>query len=106
MSEAEITPVEPGVGTYAPEPMADDTPRVEAHRKYSRRFSRASIVGTALVLLLPGGLVAGAVRHYQAGQDAAATAKQRREFVPNVRVAQIRPSDGIMTVSLPATTTA
>src|ERR1700761_8476593 len=106
MSEAEITPVEPGVSTYAPEPAADEMSPAEPQRKSFRRFGGGSIVGMALLLLLPGGLVAGAVRHYKAGQDAVATAKQRSEFVPNVRVAQIRPSDGVMTVSLPATTTA
>jgi RND family efflux transporter MFP subunit len=105
MSEAEITPVEPGVIPSAPN-AADETLKAEPQRKSVRRFGGASIVGAALLLLLPGGLVVGAVRHYQAGQDAAATAKQRKEFVPNVRVAQIRPSDGIMIVSLPATTTA
>jgi RND family efflux transporter MFP subunit len=106
MSEAEITPVEPGVSTYAPEPAANEMSPAEPQRKSFRRFGSASIVGMALLLLLPGGLVVGAVRHYKAEQDAMATAKQRSEFVPNVRVAQIRPSDGIMTVSLPATTTA
>ena len=34
------------------------------------------------------------------------TAKQRRDFVPNVRVAAVRASDGIILVSLPATTSA
>jgi len=106
MSEAEITPVEPGVSPYAPEPAADETPPAEPQRKSFRRFGSASIIGMALLLSLPGGLVAGAVRHYQAGQSVAAAAEQRRDFVPNVRVAQVRPSDGIMTVSLPATTTA
>ena len=104
MSEAEITSVEAGVSTYAPEPATDETSL--AKRRSSRRFGSASIVGMALLLLLPGGLVAGAVRHHKAGQSVAATAEQRRDFVPNVRVAQVRPSDGIMTVSLPATTTA
>jgi RND family efflux transporter MFP subunit len=106
MSEAEITAVEPGVSLYAPEPAADDKLRAEPQRKSSRRLGSASIVGMALLLLLPGGLVAGAVRHYKAGQTVAAAAEQRRELVPNVRVAEVRPSDGIMTVSLPATTTA
>src|SRR5579863_8926466 len=99
MSEAEITPVEAGVSAYAPGPAADETSRAEPHRKSFRRFGGAFIAGAAL-LLLPGGLVAGAVRHYQAGQSVAATAEQRREFVPNVRVAQVRPSGGTMTVSL------
>jgi RND family efflux transporter MFP subunit len=106
MSEAEITPVEPGGSPYAPDPAANDASRAEPHRKAFRRFSSASVIATALLLLLPGSLVAGAVRHYRAGQSVAATAQQRREFVPQVRVAQVRPSDGIMTVSLPATTTA
>ena len=35
-----------------------------------------------------------------------ATAEQHRDFVPTVRVAAVRPSDGSITVSLPATTTA
>src|ERR1700754_3513342 len=106
MSEAEITAVEAGVSTYAPEPATDETSQAEQQQRCSRRFGSASIVGMALLLLLPGGLVAGAVRYHKAGQSVAATAEQRRDFVPNVRVAQVRPSDGIMTVSLPATTTA
>jgi RND family efflux transporter MFP subunit len=106
MSEAEITSVEPGVSSYAPEPATDETALVEQQRRSSRRFGSASIAGMALLLLLPGGLVAGAVRYHKAGQSVAATAEQRRDFVPNVRVALVRPSDGIMTVSLPATTTA
>src|SRR6201991_4789083 len=106
MSEAEITAVEAGVSTYAPEPATDETSQAEQQQRCSRRFGSASIVGMALLLLLPGGLVAGAVRYHKAGQSVAATAEQPRDFVPNVRVAQVRPSDGIMTVSLPATTTA
>jgi RND family efflux transporter MFP subunit len=58
------------------------------------------------LLLLPGGLCAGAVRYYHNKQDVAATAEEQRNFVPNVRVAVVRASDGIMTLSLPATTTA
>jgi RND family efflux transporter MFP subunit len=74
--------------------------------KASRRFSGSFAVGTALLLLLPGSLVAGVLQHYRSGKSVAATAKQLREFVPAVRVAVVRPSDGIMTISLPATTTA
>ena len=75
-------------------------------RKSSRRLRGASILTAAMLLLLPGSLVAGAVRHYRGAQSVAATAEQRRDFVPRVRVAAVKPSDGIMTVSLPATTTA
>ena len=105
MSEAEITPLEADVSPYAG-PAADETSRAKPQKISGRRFGGASIVGIALLLFLPGGLVAGAVRHYQAGQGVATTAKQRRDFVPRVRVAQVRPSDSITTVSLPATTTA
>jgi RND family efflux transporter MFP subunit len=69
------------------------------------RALRLSLIATAL-LLLPGGLCAGAVRYYNGKQDLAAAAEQRRDFAPNVRVAVVRASDGMMTVSLPATTTA
>jgi RND family efflux transporter MFP subunit len=106
MNKAEMTPVEADVSPYDLDPAADETLRAKPQRETVRRFGRASMAGAALLLLLPGGLVAGAVRHYQAGQSVAATSEQRRQFVPNVRVAQVRPSDGIMTVSLPATTTA
>jgi RND family efflux transporter MFP subunit len=67
---------------------------------------RGKVVLAAAVLLLPGSLVAGALRHHEAARGVAATAEQQRSFVPNVRVAVVRPSDGVMTVSLPATTTA
>jgi hypothetical protein len=59
-----------------------------------------------VLLLLPGGLCAGAVRYYHNRQAVAATSEEHRNFVPNVRVAAVRASDGMMTVSLPATTTA
>src|ERR1700756_4154662 len=75
-------------------------------RKSSRRFRGASVLTAAMLLLLPGSLVAGAVRHYRGAQSVAATAEQLRDFVPKVRVAAVKPSDGTMTVSLPATTTA
>jgi len=106
MSEAEITPEKPGVSPYTADPAADKASRAEPHRKFYRRFGSASVVATAMLLLVPGSLVAGAMRHYKAGQSVAAAAEQRREYMPNVRVAHVRPSDGIMTVSLPATTTA
>ena len=48
----------------------------------------------------------GAWRHHQADLGVAATAQQSRAFVPDVRVAAVRASDGTTTVTLPATTTA
>jgi len=70
------------------------------------RSGGSSLFGAAALLLLLGGLAAGAWRHYQTQIGVAATAAQNRDFVPNVRVAAVRASDGVMTISLPATTTA
>src|SRR6201995_4354126 len=81
-----------------------DEMRPQPASKLSRN-SRLAL--TALVLLLlPGGLCAGAVRYYHNQREEAATAREQHDFVPNVRVAAVRASDGMMTVSLPATTTA
>ena len=44
--------------------------------------------------------------YYQNYQRTVATAEQRRDFVPNVRVSTVRASDGIIRVTLPATTSA
>ena len=57
-------------------------------------------------MLLLGGLGIGGWRHYQAGLEVAATEHASRTFVPDVRVASVRASDGKMSVTLPATTTA
>lgn len=64
------------------------------------------VLAALALLLLPGAIGVGAVRYYHDKQEVAATAEAHRNFVPNVRVAAVRPSDGTMTVSLPATTTA
>jgi RND family efflux transporter MFP subunit len=70
------------------------------------RFGGNVVLAAALLLLLPGSLVAGALRHHETAQSVAATAEQQRDLVPKVRVAAVRQSDGMMTFSLPATTTA
>ena len=80
--------------------------RKSTGRKSFRRFRGASILTAAMLLVPPGSLVAGALRHYRGAQIVAATAEQHRDFVPKVRVAAVRASEGIITVSLPATTTA
>jgi RND family efflux transporter MFP subunit len=71
----------------------------------SSRITRFAL-SAAVLLLLPGGLCTGAVRYYNGRHDLAAATEQRRNFVPNVRVAAVRASGEMMTVSLPATTTA
>jgi RND family efflux transporter MFP subunit len=91
----------------APEPEFDREPDTPPGRtdKPSRRTGRW-LFGAAALLLLAGGLGAGAWRHHEAQLAVASTAQQNRDFVPTVRVAAVRANDGFSTVSLPATTTA
>jgi len=74
-------------------------------RKPPRRYGGA-LLGAGALLLLAGGLGIGGWRHYQTHLEAAATARQTRTFVPEVRVAAVRDSASKIVVSLPATTTA
>jgi RND family efflux transporter MFP subunit len=104
MNDMAKMPEEPGQGVSGTDMVRAEKTRPRPARKPSRTFN---LVLTALVLLLlPGGLAAGAVRYYHNKQDVAATAEAHRNAVPNVRVAVVRASDEMMTVSLPATTTA
>ncbi|HEY2594212.1 MAG TPA: efflux RND transporter periplasmic adaptor subunit [Chloroflexota bacterium] len=62
----------------------------------------------AVVAFLPlvGGVAFGAREHYKAQRDVQSFAQGRRDFVPTVRVAQVRASDSTVTVTQPATTLA
>jgi RND family efflux transporter MFP subunit len=75
----------------------------QTHRR--RRWS-GRLFALGGFLLLAGGLLLGAWRHYSQHQDVAATANQQRDFVPNVRVATVEPSPGTVSVTLPGTTAA
>jgi RND family efflux transporter MFP subunit len=56
--------------------------------------------------VLAAGLAYGAWQYDAQHREVMATATQRRDFVPNVRVATVRASDGTIVVTLPATTLA
>jgi RND family efflux transporter MFP subunit len=62
----------------------------------------------ALCALLPlaAGVAFGALQHSRQDRQVMTTAEQLRTFVPAVRVARVRASDGDVVVSLPATTLA
>ena len=62
------------------------------------------VLGVAVVLA--GALTAGAWTHLTQYRVSADAAEQRRDFVPQVRVASVEPSGEIETVELPATTSA
>ncbi|MCC8937739.1 efflux RND transporter periplasmic adaptor subunit [Bradyrhizobium sp. Arg68] len=70
-----------------------------------RRYG-GPVLGATVLLLLVAGLGAGGWRHYEAGRVVAATAREARDMVPEVRVATVRASASKMKVSLPATTAA
>jgi RND family efflux transporter MFP subunit len=76
-----------------------------ALRKRRRRYGGV-LFGTGALLLLVGGLGAGAWRHHRSELEVATVGHWSRNLVPEVRVAAVRASDDIMTVTLPATTTA
>lgn len=82
-----------------------NVPLLRAKDEPSRR-SGAAVFGSAVLLLLVGGLVVGGWRHYQAERELAVTAQQAGASVPDVRVATVHASDSKMHVTLPATTAA
>jgi RND family efflux transporter MFP subunit len=69
----------------------------------SRRVGRL-IVGFGFLALLVGAVLMGSWRHYLQYNQAMATAIERRDHVPAVRVQDVRASDDVILVSLPGTT--
>jgi RND family efflux transporter MFP subunit len=69
-----------------------------------RRRGRLIVLGVAVVLA--GALTAGAWTHLTQYRQSVNTAEQERDFVPQVRVANVEPSSEIDVVKLPATTSA
>jgi RND family efflux transporter MFP subunit len=73
--------------------------------KKSHRWG-GRLLGLGVFLLLVGALGIGGWRYYAQHLEVMATAEQRRDFVPSVRVATVQASDPNLVVSLPATTLA
>jgi RND family efflux transporter MFP subunit len=72
----------------------------------TRRRATGWLFGLAVFLMLASGVAYGAWRHYGEERAVLATAQQQRDFVPNVRTAQVRASDDVITITQPATTLA
>jgi RND family efflux transporter MFP subunit len=85
------------------QPPARESPAAGQQRPEPRRAGRRLAASGVLVLLIAS-LVAGLWQHYGRYSQAMATAAQQRDFVPLVRVQEVRASDDIMLVMLPATT--
>jgi RND family efflux transporter MFP subunit len=75
-------------------------------RPRQRRRWGGRLLGLGAFLLLAAALAVGAWRSYSQHREAIATSEQHRDFVPSVRVAAVRASDGDVLVTLPATTSA
>src|ERR1700744_402789 len=106
MTEIHLLPKNEGVQDRA-DPEADRVVALPPHKgRQRRRGYGGALFGAVALLLLAGGLGYGAWRHYQAEREVAATMQRTRTFVPEVRVAAVRASEGKFTISLPATTTA
>jgi RND family efflux transporter MFP subunit len=89
------------------EPAVDDKTEKPAKKRLGapRRWG-GRLLALGALLMLGGGLAFGGSRYYAQYRQVAATTEQRRDFVPSVRVATVRPSDRIKLVTLPATTLA
>ncbi len=104
MSEILERPRNAGV-QHRPDPETDRVVALPSVAPRRRNYGGA-LFGASALLLLAGSLALGGWRHYQGRLEVAATGQESRTFVPNVRVATVRASDGKMSVTLPATTTA
>jgi RND family efflux transporter MFP subunit len=72
--------------------------------KPRRRGARRLVFATCGVLAMS--LAFGAWGHFSQSREVAATAQQRRDFVPGFRVGTVRANTDMMVVTLPATTSA
>ncbi len=72
----------------------------------AKRGSRARLLGIGVLVLFAAALGFGFWRHYSLHAQVMATAEQRQNFVPDVRVASVRTSSSTMSVTWPGTTEA
>ena len=79
----------------------ENSPRRRVRRRWGGR-----LVALGGVFALAGGLSLGAWGDYSQQQQVVATARQERDFVPNVQVATVNLSPATISVTLPGTTAA
>jgi RND family efflux transporter MFP subunit len=85
-------------------PVDRDTKNPQKVRPGVRRRWGMRLFAAGAFLLVAGGVVLGAWSHYSQAREVIATAEEERDFVPSVRVATVKASPAVMSVTLPATT--
>jgi RND family efflux transporter MFP subunit len=98
--------IEPSNRPFAPVIDRDTQKGPPKPRADKRRRRGGRLLGLGGVIGLLGALAFGAWSHYAQYSEVAAAAQARSDLVPRVRVATVRASGGILSVSLPATTLA
>jgi RND family efflux transporter MFP subunit len=83
-----------------------DNNELQDVRTAVRRGYGAASLGLGAFLLLAGALALGGWGALEQQREVLATAERHRDFVPKVRVAEVKASDDTINVSLPATTLA
>jgi RND family efflux transporter MFP subunit len=83
-----------------------ETDKAPAAPGVVKRRWRGRLSGLGVVLVFAAALGSGAWGHYAQHRQTVATAVETRDFVPQVRVASVLPSDDTRIVNLPATTSA
>jgi RND family efflux transporter MFP subunit len=102
--EGSRAPDAPVLPPQSPEVPGDRKPETAAPAAGSMHGGRLFAIGVAVLLL--GALAIGFWRHYTLHAQVMATAEQRRDFVPSVRVAAVRASASTISVTWPGTTEA
>ena len=106
MNDVDISPVlDAPESKLRPTPDRDAGPRPPTSPMRRSRAGRR-LLGFGVLVLLLGSLTLGAWRHYTQHRQVVATAEQRINFVPSVRVEQVHASRGKIVVTLPGTTQA
>src|SRR5882762_7623994 len=85
---------------------ADINDKSQTRNDKSQTRSGRRLFAAAAALLLFGSLAIGMWQHLKLNAETETTSAQRRDFVPNMRVAEVRSSGEKVTVSLPGTTEA
>ena len=83
-----------------------DQKHLPAERREPGLGRGVRLLGLGVLLVLVAALAAGGWRHYAQQRDAIAVSQKRRDFVPTIRVARIKPADEIAIAQLSGTTLA